>query len=526
MNPALRRWLRSPADSASHPSFNRARRGGGGKRPLASNRLECYTVPMNLRPGAVVAILVSILMCASIPSYAAEAFDLVILNGRVMDPESGLDAVRHVGVRGGTIEVVSEALLKGRKTIDAQGLVVAPGFIDLHQHAMDGESWRLKAFDGVTTAFELEVGAADVDRWYADQEGKRPINYGVSVGHIKVRMSVMGDRPSFLPGSDSGAATRRASAAQLDAIKAGIEKGLKRGAVAVGFGLAYTPNATPLELMEMFRVAAKHRASSHVHMRHSGHLVPGAVEGLQELVAAAAITGAPLHIVHIQSTGKRMTPDLLKLVAEAQSNGLDISAECYPYTAGMTDIRAAIFDPGWREKFGLDYSDMQWGATGERLNEETFHKYRKQGGLVILHTNPEKIVTEAVAHPSIIVASDGLKGHPRNVGTFCRVVGHYVRAAGALELMDALRKITLMPAQRLEARVPDMKKKGRVRVGADADLVVFDPKTVTDRATYTEALRASVGVRHLLVGGKVVIAGGKLDEALNAGRPVRAPISR
>jgi len=481
---------------------------------------------MSSRPGVAVAIAVILLIGAVLPAGAAEPFDLVIRNGRVMDPESGLDAVRDVGLRGGMIAAISEAPLQGRRAIDAKGLVVAPGFIDLHQHAMDEESWRLKALDGVSTAFELEVGAADIDRWYADQEGRRPINYGVSVGHIKVRMSVMGDRPSFLPGSDSGAATRRASEAQVDAIKAGIENGLKRGAVAVGFGLAYTPNATPLEIMEMFRVAAKYRATSHVHMRHSGHLVPGAVEGLQELAAAAAITGAPLHIVHIQSTGKRMTPDLLKLIVEARSNGLDISAECYPYTAGMTDIRAAIFDPGWREKFGLDYQDMQWGATGERLNEETFHKYRKQGGLVILHTNPEKIVTAAVAHPSIIVASDGLKGHPRNVGTFCRVVGHYVREAGALELMDGLRKITLMPAQRLEARVPGMKKKGRVRVGADADLVVFDPKTVSDRATYTEALRASVGVKHLLVGGRQVVVEGKLNGSLNAGRPVRAPVSR
>ncbi len=487
---------------------------------------RCYTIAMNSHLRVAVAFLFAFVMGALFTAAAAEPFDLVIRDGRVMDPESGLDAVRHVGVRGGTIEAISEKALEGLRSIDAKGLVVAPGFIDLHQHAMDEESWRLKALDGVTTAFELEVGAADVDRWYADQEGKRPINYGVSVGHIKVRMSVMGDRPSFLPGSDSGAAMREASEAQLASIKSGIETGLKRGAVAVGFGVAYTPSASPLEIMEVFRVAAKFRASSHVHMRHSGHLVPGAVEGLQELVAAAAITGAPLHIVHIQSTGKRVTPQLLKLVAEAQSNGLDISAECYPYTAGMTDIRAAIFDPGWREKFGLDYHDMQWGATGERLNEETFHKYRKLGGLVILHTNPEKIVTEAVAHPSIIVASDGLKGHPRNVGTFCRVLGYYAREAGALELMDALRKITLMPAQRLEARVPAMKKKGRVRVGADADLTLFDPETVSDRATYTEALRASVGVKHLLVGGRQAVVDGKLNESLNAGRPVRAPLSR
>jgi len=442
-----------------------------------------------------------------------------------MDPESGLDAVRQVGVRDGTIAAISEEPLEGLRILDATGLVVAPGFIDLHQHAMDEESWRFKALDGVTTAFELEVGAADVDRWYADQAGRRPIHYGVSVGHIKVRMAVMGDRPSFLPGADSGAATRRASEAQMEAIRSGIEKGLRRGAVAVGFGVAYTPEATRLEIMEMFRAAEPFGASCHVHMRQGGRLEPGAIAALQELVAAAAITGAPLHIVHLQSTGKRVTPALLKLVAEAQANGLDISAECYPYTAGMTDIRAAFFNPGWREKFGLDYGDMQWGATGERLTEATFRKYRREGGLVIVHANPESIVREAVAHPSIIVASDGLKGHPRNAGTFCRILGHYVREDRALELMAALRKITLMPAQRLEKRVPAMRKKGRVRVGADADLTLFDPRTVSDRATFTEAFRASVGVKHLLVGGRLAVVDGVLDEGLKAGRPVRAPVS-
>jgi len=454
----------------------------------------------------------------------SDTYSTAILNGRVMDPESGLDAIRNVGIRDGRIAMITTNTLVAANTIDAKGLVVAPGFIDLHQHAMDEESWRFKALDGVTTALELEVGTADIDRWYDERKGKMPINYGVSIGHMKVRMTVMGDRPSFLPGADSGAATKDANPQQLEAIKRGIDNGLRRGALAVGFGIAYTPMASRLEILDMFRVAARRGAPCHVHMRTGGHLEPGAVAALEEMIAVAAITAAPLHIVHVQSTGKRVTPELLRMISEAQSNGLDLTAECYPYTAGMTDIRAAFFNPGWREKFGLNYSDMQWGATGERLTEETFHKYRKTGGLVIVYTNPESIVREAVAHPSIIVASDGLKGHPRNAGTFCRVLGHYARDTGALSLMDALRKITLMPAQRLERHAPMMRNKGRVRVGADADLTIFDPPTVKDQATFTAAFQASTGIVHLLVGGNAVIANGRFDETLHAGQPVRAPI--
>tara|TARA_Y100001934_G_scaffold77356_1_gene96190 strand:- start:7979 stop:9427 length:1449 start_codon:yes stop_codon:yes gene_type:complete len=468
-------------------------------------------------------ILLGVLLVGN--ATAQERPDIVIHGARVVDPESGLDAVRNVGIQDGEIVRIAGTELLGKVRIDGKGLILAPGFIDLHQHAQDEQSWRFKALDGVTTALELEVGTADIDAWYEERAAARPIHYGVSVGHMKVRMSVMGDRPSFLPGSDSGAAKSVATPKQLELLKAGIRKGLERGAVAVGFGIAYTPMAARTEVLEVFHVASEFNASCHVHMRKSGHHDPGAISSLQELIANSVISGAPLHIVHIQSTGKRVTPELLKMVAGAQSRGLDLTAEVYPYTAGMTDIRAAIFDPGWRERFGLDYHHMQWGATGERLDEKSFQKYRKMGGLVILHTNPESLVRDAVIHPSTMIASDGLKGHPRNAGTFCRILGHYVRKTGSMDLMTGLRKITLMPAQRLEKRVPAMKKKGRVQIGCDADLVLFDPKRVSDRATFTEAERTSEGIVHLLVGGKLVVRDGTFVQGVNAGEPVRAPLT-
>lgn len=453
-----------------------------------------------------------------------QAIDLVISNGRVMDPETGLDEISHLGITDGKVTHLSDKPLTGKRTIDATGLVVAPGFIDLHQHAQDELTYQLKALDGVTTALELELGAADIDAWYRERKGKLPIHFGVSIGHVKVRMAVMGHQPSFVPGANSDAAKKEAGPEDLKRLRAGIEKGLKRGALAVGFGIAYTPSATRIEIMEMFRLAARYQAPCHVHLRRSSESQEsGAIGPFQEVMSAALVTGAPLHIVHLQATGKRNTYELLRMVTAAQSKGLDLSAEVYPYTAGMTDIKAAIFDPGWRERFGLDYHHMQWAKTGERLTAESFAKYRKIGGMIVLHTNPEQLVQDAVAHPATMVASDGLIGHPRNAGTFSRVLGHYVRKQKAMSLMEGLKKITLLPAQRLEKRAPVFRKKGRVQVGCDADITVFDAAKIIDRATYLKPREASTGVRYVLVGGKRVVDQGRFRPETNAGQAVRAP---
>ena len=287
------------------------------------------------------------LSMVALTATAAETFETVIANGRVMDPDTGLDAIRHVGISKGAIRAISMKPLKGKLMIDAKGLVVAPGIIDMHQHGQGAEDYPYKAMDGVTTALELEVGTADVDLWYKTRKGKAPINFGVSVGHIPVRISVMGDQPAFLPPADSRGAKKRATPKQIEEIKMKIEQGLRRGAVAVGFGLQYTPEATQWETLEAFRIAAKYNASCHVHMRSKGHSSGlNIYTALQEVIALSAISGAPGHVVHIQSTGNLTTPELIEMIAEAQKRGVDVSCEVYPYTAGMTDIKSAIFDPG------------------------------------------------------------------------------------------------------------------------------------------------------------------------------------
>jgi N-acyl-D-aspartate/D-glutamate deacylase len=448
----------------------------------------------------------------------AQNFDLVVTSGRVVDPESGLDGVRDIGIVGRTISAISRDRLSGTKTIDATGLVVAPGFIDLHAHSQIPETYRYRSLDGVTTALELEVGTGDIAKWYAERQAGALINYGVSIGHIQVRMAALHDPGAFLPTGD--AAHRAASPAEIEDIQRRIERGLEEGAVSIGAGFPYTPAATREELLEVFRIAARRHVPVHVHIR------PG-VTGLQEALALAAQTKAPLHVVHINSSGTAATREMLQMIADARRRGLDVTTEAYPYTAGMTEIQSANLDSyqnGPDERLAL----LEWPRTGERLNRDSFEKYRRTGGPVILHSNTEDMVAAAIASPLTMIASDAYwengTGHPRTTGTYSKVLGRYVRDAGSLTLIDALRKMTLMPAQRLEARVPAMKDKGRLRVGADADITIFDAARIIDRSTYREPTIPPAGIVHVIVNGVPIVSNGQPVDGLTPGRAVRGPI--
>ena len=450
------------------------------------------------------------------PSQPRASYDLVVANGRVIDPESRLDAVRHVGIRGGRIEAVSETPLAGTRVIDAAQHVVAPGFIDLHEHGQQEESYAMMVRDGVTSAFELEVGTADVDAWYAARAAGQLVNHGVSVGHIPARMKVLGDPGTgLLPAGIGGSG--RADEKQLAAIEAILRDGLAKGAVAVGFGSAYTPGAPISEIERMFRVAAAGGAPAHIHMR-------GGVAGLKETIAAAKAAGAALHIVHVNSSAGDDIDAFLSEIRAARDAGQDVTTEAYPYGAGMTEIQSALFDD-WRTWTDDRFALHQLVSTGERLTRATFERARSAGGTVIIHGRSEAQTRVSITSPLSMIASDGFiekgRGHPRTSGTYAKVLGKYVRDEKALSLMDALGKMTLEPARRLEARTPAMTAKGRIRQGADADLAIFNPATVIDRATYEDASIPSAGIPFVIVGGQVVVDGGAITSA-RPGRGVRA----
>jgi len=391
----------------------------------------------------------------------------------------------------------------------------------------------------------MEGGVWPVDRFYALREGKALINYGGTVSHICVRVKIktgidcpdlMGEESGADPSADASSEDAQtpfyepASEADMAAILKAIELGYEQGGLGVGFGIEYTPGVGRQEVYNIFKHAADYQAPMFVHVRRRPvEAAPGmAIAVAQEIIANAAVTGAPLQLVHVTSTALGDAPTVIEMIEKAQQKGLDITTEAYPYTAGSTSLGSALFDDGWRKAFGnVDYNVLQWTATGERLTEETFHKYRKEqpGGTVVLHVIPEEVASYAIGHPVVSIASDGMPWttsgeHPRGAGTYGRVFGKYVRQEGALDLMLAVRKTSLMPALRLQEFVPSMKHKGRIQKGMDADITVFNPDTVIDNATFTSPMQYSTGFEHVLVGGTFVVRNADFVEGALPGKPI------
>ncbi|HXV64438.1 MAG TPA: amidohydrolase family protein [Vicinamibacteria bacterium] len=472
--------------------------------------------------------------CFLTESSLAQPAELVLVGGRVMDPETGLDAIRNVGIADGSIVAVSEAPLEGNEVLDVSGLVVAPGFIDLHAHGQDPVSNRLQAQDGVTTALEMEIGVYPVGSWLASREGTAPIHFGATVSHVGARAKLMHDVDlgswAMLPPDSTFSLEHRdfayseASASQLDELKALMVRGLEEGGLGFGLGITYTPGASREEILALFELAAANGVPIYVHTRGEGS--GGTLGAFQEVIADAAVTGASLHIVHMNSSAGESARTTLGMIRGARERGLDVTTEAYPYTAGSTRLESALFD-SWEERSDEDYANLQWTATGERLTSKTFEIYREEGGWVIIHGGrTEETNAWIIAQPDVMVASDGIPflygpAHPRGAGTFARILGHYSRERDVIGLMPALAKMTWLPARRLEDAAPVMKKKGRVQERMDADLTVFDPETILDRSSYEDGDVPSTGIAHVLVSGTFVVRDGELVADALPGRAIR-----
>jgi len=512
---------------------------------------------------SIIASLVVVAICfGTTPLVNAEQYDIVITGGRVMDPETGFDSVSNVGVKDGRIAVITNESISGKETIDAKDLVVAPGFIDLHAHGQNLGDYRMQAMQGVTTMLELESGVLPISGWY-EQQAKLPlpIHYGAAAGWTFARIATFtGTDPEPTSQYFQDAQGRNdwkmelATPEQQERILGLVQQGLDEGGLGIGINAGYAPGYGRKEYFALAEMAAAQGVATYTHVRYASNVEPqSSFEAVQELIGNAAITGAHMHLCHINSTSLKDIDAIMEMVNDAFERNINITVGAYPWGAASTVIGAAMFSgEGWPQRMGSTASSFQLGT--ERMTKEQVIDYQKNkpGTFIVWHfldeSNPDDLamLDASILHPRILIESDemfwmfmddkgqvenysgdewplpqGTFSHPRSNGSFAKVLRSYVRERGLMSMQEALRKMSLMPAQTLEGFVPQMKKKGRLQVGMDADIVVFDPDTISDVGTYEEPNQPAVGVQTLLVNGVPVVAKGKLITDAAPGQPIR-----
>jgi cytosine/adenosine deaminase-related metal-dependent hydrolase len=486
-------------------------------------------------------------------------WDVVLRGGRVIDPESGVDAVLDVAIEQGRVAQIGAALPPGRADVDVRGLVVTAGFVDLHSHAQDVPGQRLQACDGVTTALELEAGVTPVEAAYRmAADAGRLINYGFAASWALARMEAVagvgldGTLLPFLLNVADQAWQRPASREEIGAIIARLSADLADGAVGIGVLAGYAPATDPDEYLDVARLAAQAGVPTFTHSRDIRELAPDVViDGSDEIIRAAAETGAQMHYCHVNSTSLRHIDRVLGDIGRAQAAGAHVSVEAYPYGSGMTAIGAAFLAPERLGERGLVPSSLTYAPTGERVASEARLRELREtdpGGLAIIHMLDDDdpadrpLLLRSLILPGTIVASDAMPvswiggapdplawplsaaatTHPRTAGTFSRALRLLAGNGGPFTLAQALAKCSLDPARLLQDRVPAMARKGRVQAGSDADIVVFDPDTISDQATYAASTRPSAGIRHVLVNGTFIVKDSQLRTDVLPGQPVRS----
>lgn len=502
------------------------------------------------------------LTTVSATPLAAADYDIVIMGGRVIDPETGLDEQRNIGILNGKIIAVTADVIESEKIIDASGLVVSPGFIDLHAHGQTIPAGRMQAMDGVTTGLELEAGVLPVNQYYEDLEREgRPINYGASVNWAAARIATHLDVDphhalSWFFDSFKNPVWQNAISTeeQLSSISRLVAEGLDQGGLGVGFLLGYAPGTGRKEYYRISKLAAGRNMPTFTHARFLSMLEPGSsFEGISEIISVAAGTNVHAHIVHLNSISLRDIDMIKQMIMSAQNKSVKITTEAYPYGAGATGIGAAMFrGPNWRERTG-GMTANNFDVGGKRLTEEEFSYLQKEkpGTPTIIHfLDLEKAEDQAKLDASLllpggIIASDGgpwqvdgmpvdkntwpipaaAWSHPRGAGTYARFLRRFVRETGTLSLLEAIERVSFGPAKLLQQSVPQMRRKGRIQVGADADIVVFDLANIADRATYAKPAQTSAGIHHVIVNGTLLVEDGQLHTDVMPGLPIRNAIN-
>ncbi|MFW2374104.1 MAG: amidohydrolase family protein [Gammaproteobacteria bacterium] len=516
----------------------------------------CFSILM-------VAALVAVLSPATV---IATSYDLVILNGRIMDPETQFDGVRNVGIKGGKISKITSKKIKGKQAINANGQVVAPGFLDMHNHntaAPFGQKLALR--DGVTTPMEIEAGVYPVDIWYAFLEGRSQTNYGASVGTIPVRETLL--NPGYktkaygdflfdmqLPEATHTSmkwSTQIATAEQIKQIENMLEKGLQQGALGIGHCPGYmVSGSTQRESNIVQKLAGKYGLFSAIHGRFSSQMPPtSGLLGIDELMAPQAAYGGGLVVQHMTAQTLALTPQALQLIDDARAKGIQVLAEIYPYDYGSTIAGADYLHPdNYQKNMGRDYKDIIEVSNLKPLDKKRYEELVKTapGTSVMFYNATQAIVYQALAHPDTILGSDSypytirktngpviawdtpydsVNGHPRGAGTHARLLRLVREKKVDIPLMLAVSKMTYQIARFMQDNgVEQMAHKGRIQVGADADITIFDPKTVTDNSTMKDGGLPSTGIPYVVVNGTIVVKDSKVIKGVYPGKAIRRSV--
>ena len=484
----------------------------------------------------------------------------LLRGGRLIDPATGFDGIADVMVDHGVVTAVGPALTPASdaEVLDVTGLLVGPGFIDLHSHVHSIAGQRLQAMDGVTTSLDLEAGLMPVARAYehAAQQG-RPLHYGFSASWGQARAQVhLGVEPDgrfdpLLAVLGEPQWQRSSSPAELTAWLSLLERELSDGALGIGILLGYAPRSEPAELVAVARLAAAAGTPTYTHVRELVEADPSTpIDGSAEITLAAAETGAAMHHCHVNSTSRRHVDRVLATLDKARTEGSRVTVEAYPYGAGSTGVGAAFLAPERLKHWDIGPSDIVLVETGERIADVArLRRVRAEqpGAECIVEFLDENapadqaLLVRALAFPDAIIASDAMPvlwggggfdtrewplppgggTHPRTAGTFCKALRLMVRQSGQWTWAEGFRRCSYLPARVLDEAAPAARAKGHLGVGADADIVVLDPERLTDRATYADPTLPSDGVVHLLVAGTPVVRDGELQVDALPGRPLR-----
>jgi N-acyl-D-glutamate deacylase len=502
---------------------------------------------MKLSISALVGVIAATVV---ISVSSAEEYDLVINNGRVMDPETMYDSIANVGIRAGRIAVITQDKISGKQTIDATGHVVAPGFIDTHWHYDRPWSNKLALRDGRTSVMDLEVGTNGpyIDQWYRSRAGNNQVNYGQAVAHELARSTVLDgfegaqDTRSVVEARNAGTGwcCRRPTLEEGNRILQVLDEGLQAGGLGIGSTVGYMRDGVSArEFFELQRLAGRYGRQVGAHFRYTPGTDTSEANGIQELLANAAALGAPALANHFNNPGYNLVHELLLRMRE---RGMNAWGEIYPYAAGSTALNAIFLEPEvWVETLGYKYEDtIQDVATGEWYTQETRARMIAKDPVrpVLVFKMPESAVVDWLKLPGVSLVTDGMpmlpdgdltwdtpydklpNTHPRGAGSYAKALR--LARENNIPLMQIVAMSSYNSARPLgEMGLKSMQQRGRMQEGMVADITVFDPDTVTDHATYEKGTLPSTGIPYVVVNGVIVVKDSRVLKGVNPGQPIR-----